>query len=121
MNILLFASAYNGMCQRVHRELESDNHRVSIELSADETVMHEAVLQFQPDLIICPFLKHRVPESIWREHLCLIVHPGIEGDRGPSSLDWAIEMERDDWGVTLLQADAEHEENAKSTNHTEHS
>ena len=107
MNILLFASAYNGMCQRVHRELEAENHRVSIELSANEEVMQEAVEQFQPDLIICPFLKHRVPETIWREHLCLIVHPGIEGDRGPSSLDWAIDMERGHWGVTLLQADEE--------------
>ena len=107
MNILLFASAYNGMCQRVHRELEAENHRVSIELSASEEVMQEAVAQFQPDLIICPFLKHRVPEAIWREHLCLIVHPGIEGDRGPSSLDWAIDMERNQWGVTLLQADEE--------------
>jgi putative two-component system hydrogenase maturation factor HypX/HoxX len=107
LNILLFASAYNGMCQRVHRELEADSHRVSIELSADETVMREAIMHFQPDVIICPFLKHRVPESIWREHLCLIVHPGIEGDRGPSSLDWAIDMERSEWGVTLLQADEE--------------
>lgn len=107
MNILLFASAYNGMCQRVHRELEAENHRVSIELSSNEDVMQEAVAQFEPDLIICPFLKHRVPEAIWRKHLCLIVHPGIEGDRGPSSLDWAIDMEHPEWGVTLLQADAE--------------
>lgn len=107
MNILLFASAYNGMCQRVHRELEAENHRVSIELSANEEVMQDAVAQFQPDLIICPFLKHRVPDAIWRQHLCLIVHPGIEGDRGPSSLDWAIDMEHPEWGVTLLQADAE--------------
>lgn len=107
LNILLFASAYNGMCQRVHRELEAENHRVSIELSANEEVMQTAVAQFQPDLIICPFLKHRVPEAIWRKHLCLIVHPGIEGDRGPSSLDWAIDTGRNTWGVTLLQADAE--------------
>lgn len=107
MKILLFASAYNGMCQRVHRELERDHHQISIELSAAEGDMCTAVDQFQPDLIICPFLKHRVPASIWREHLCLIVHPGIEGDRGPSSLDWAIHSNRQSWGVTLLQADEE--------------
>lgn len=107
MKILLFASAYNGMCQRIHQELESDKHVVSVELSANEQHMINSVAQFQPDLIICPFLKHRVPEIIWREHLCLIVHPGIEGDRGPSSLDWAIDNKLSRWGVTLLQADSE--------------
>lgn len=107
MKILLFASAYNGMCQRMHRELEADQHTISIELSANEQQMISAVEDFQPDLIICPFLKHAVPEKIWRQHLCLIVHPGIEGDRGPSSLDWAITSKTITWGVTLLQADAE--------------
>jgi len=107
VKILLFASAYNGMCQRVHRELEAEQYTVSIELSANEQQMIHAVESFQPDLIICPFLKHAVPEKIWRHHLCLIVHPGIEGDRGPSSLDWAINSEATTWGVTLLQADAE--------------
>ena len=107
MKILLFASAYNGMCQRIHRELEAEQYTISIELSANEQQMISAVEKFQPDLIICPFLKHAVPEAIWRHHLCLIVHPGIEGDRGPSSLDWAIQSKTTTWGVTLLQADAE--------------
>ena len=107
MKILLFASAYNGMCQRIHRELEAEQYTISIELSASEQQMISAVDNFQPDLIICPFLKHAVPEAIWRHHLCLIVHPGIEGDRGPSSLDWAIHSKTTTWGVTLLQADAE--------------
>lgn len=107
MKILLFASAYNSMCQRVHKELEAENHKVSIELSANEHQMIRAVEEFQPDIILCPFLKHAVPEKIWRHHLCLIVHPGIEGDRGPSSLDWAIQGNSTTWGVTLLQADAE--------------
>jgi len=95
------------MCQRIHRELEAEQYTVSIELSANEQQMINAVENFQPDLIICPFLKHAVPEAIWRQHLCLIVHPGIEGDRGPSSLDWAIHSKTTTWGVTLLQADAE--------------
>lgn len=106
MKILLFATAYNGMCQRMHRELEAEKHLVSIELSANEQHMLDAVEEFQPDLILCPFLKHAVPEKIWRHHLCLIVHPGIEGDRGPSSLDWAIDSKTTTWGVTLLQADS---------------
>jgi putative two-component system hydrogenase maturation factor HypX/HoxX len=34
------------------------------------------------------------------------VHPGIVGDRGPSSLDWAIQEGVSEWGVTVLQANA---------------
>ena len=37
-------------------------------------------------------LKTIIPESIWAQHRCLVVHPGPRGDRGPSSLDWAIEL-----------------------------
>lgn len=107
MNILLFATAYNGLCQRVDRELLRAGHRVWIELSAEPDTMSQTVAEVSPDLILCPFLKHRVPESIWREYPCLIVHPGIEGDRGPSSIDWAIHQKLPHWGVTLLQADAE--------------
>lgn len=107
MNILLFATAYNGMCQRVDRELQRDGHSVYIELSPSAEVMEETVARVGPDLIICPFLKHRVPESIWSRTPCLIVHPGIEGDRGPSSMDWAITQGLPYWGVTLLQAETE--------------
>src|SRR4029450_8117152 len=34
----------------------------------------------------------------------IIVHPGPKGDRGPSSLDWAITSGARRWGVTALQA-----------------
>jgi hypothetical protein len=33
-------------------------------------------------VILCPFLTQKIPEDIWQQTLCLIVHPGIEGDRG---------------------------------------
>jgi putative two-component system hydrogenase maturation factor HypX/HoxX len=48
-----------------------------------------------------------IPRSIWSRHRCLIVHPGPVGDRGPSSLDWAIELGTPDWGVTVLEANGE--------------
>ena len=38
---------------------------------------------------------------------CLIVHPGIRGDKGPSALDWAILEDAPRWGVTLIEARAE--------------
>jgi hypothetical protein len=33
--------------------------------------------------------------------------PGIVGDRGPSALDWAITLQEQSWGVTVLQAESE--------------
>ena len=57
-----------------------------------------------PELILAPMLKIAVPKTVWSRHLCLIVHPGIKGDRGPSSLDWAIANQERSWGVSILEA-----------------
>ena len=35
------------------------------------------------------------------------MHPGPVGDRGASSLDWAIELGMGEWGVTVLEATGE--------------
>jgi putative two-component system protein, hydrogenase maturation factor HypX/HoxX len=104
MRILLIASAYNGLCQRTQVELEAIGHEVSRTLALNPDFIRQAIAFFQPDVIICPFLKEKLPEDIWKNHLCLIVHPGIKGDRGPSSLDWAIMNGEQEWGVTVLQA-----------------
>ena len=71
--------------------------------------MTKAASQHSPDIIICPYMKSRVPEIIYRHQKrpCLIVHPGVAGDRGASSIDWAIHDKREKWGVTVLQADKE--------------
>ena len=57
-----------------------------------------------PELILAPMLKIAIPDAVWSRHLCLIVHPGIKGDRGPSSLDWAIANNEKSWGVSILEA-----------------
>ena len=69
--------------------------------------MEEAVTLWRPDLILCPYLTRKIPASIWRKIPTLILHPGPVGDRGPSSLDWAILRREERWGVTLLQANDE--------------
>ena len=66
--------------------------------------MIDAVSRDAPDLIIAPMLKIAIPEEVSSRHLCLIVHPGIRGDRGPSSLDWAIANDERSWGVSILEA-----------------
>lgn len=107
MKILFLTHAFNSLTQRLFIELRGRGHEVSIEFDVNDRVATEAVELYGPDLIIAPFLKRAIPESIWRHHTCLVVHPGIIGDRGPSALDWAILNSESTWGVTVLQANAE--------------
>lgn len=107
MRILFLCHAFNSLTQRLFIELQAEGHQLSVEFDINDTVAQEAVTLFAPDLIIAPFLKRAIAESIWRHHVCLVVHPGIPGDRGPSSLDWAILQRKSRWGVTVLQANGE--------------
>ncbi len=106
MRILLLTHSFNSLAQRIYCELAGLGHELSIEFDIGDEVSAEAVALFAPDLIVAPFLKRAIPESIWAKHVCLVVHPGIVGDRGPSALDWAIQQELHEWGVTVLQAEA---------------
>ena len=45
-----------------------------------------------------------MPAEVWANRPTIIIHPGPKGDRGPSSLDWAITDGVTQWGVTALQA-----------------
>jgi putative two-component system hydrogenase maturation factor HypX/HoxX len=107
MRILLLASAYNSLTQRVHAELADRRHDVAVELALGDEAMREAVRRHNPDLIVAPMLTAVVPADIWSARPCFIVHPGPRGDRGPSSLDWAIMDGARRWGVTVLQATGE--------------
>ena len=104
MRILFISSSYNGLCQRAHIELDNLGHEISITLALSADDVTRAVALFQPKLIICPFLREKIPEDVYNNHLCIILHPGITGDRGPSSLDWAIMNGEAEWGATALQA-----------------
>jgi len=107
MNILFFTTAHNSLSQRAFVELVDRGHRVIVVIASSEDVMLQAVEREHPDLIVAPMLKKVIPASIWQHYTCLIIHPGIKGDRGPSSLDWAMLNGCEEWGVTLLQADAD--------------
>ncbi len=104
MRILLLCSAFNGLSQRAWIELRAKGHEVSVQLANDEEGIRRGVTGVDPDLIICPFLRERVPAEVWKNRRTIIVHPGPKGDRGPSSLDWAITGAEPVWGVTALEA-----------------
>jgi len=107
LRILFLVSAHNGLSQRAWIALTELGHEVTVAVVETAAAMEAAVREHDPELIVCPFLKQMIPESIWAERRCLVVHPGPRGDRGPSSLDWAIELGACDWGVTVLQANGE--------------
>ncbi|MBJ7539679.1 hydrogenase maturation protein [Marinomonas transparens] len=104
MRILFITTSHNGLSQRAWSELLAKGHDIKIQLATSDDAMLDAVEAFRPELILAPFLKKAIPDIIWKNHTCLIVHPGIKGDRGPSSLDWAIMRGYKEWGVTILQA-----------------
>lgn len=107
MRILLVASSFNSLTQRVLVELRDRGNSVSVEVTPDSPAVREAVLRHAPDLVVAPMLKAVVPRDVWTAYRCLIVHPGPVGDRGPSSLDRAIQEGVTEWGVTVLQAEEE--------------
>ena len=107
MRILLLTHAFNSLTQRLGAELRNRGHDISVEFDIADSVTEEAVTLFRPDLIVAPYLRRAIAQSIWSRHVCLIVHPGIVGDQGPSALDWAIQDGVAEWGVTVLQAEAQ--------------
>jgi putative two-component system hydrogenase maturation factor HypX/HoxX len=92
LRILFLVSSHNGLSQRALVALTELGHEVTVAIVDSAAEMQAAADEHRRDLIICPFLKKLIPESVWSKHRCLIVHPGPVGDRGPSSLDWAIEL-----------------------------
>jgi putative two-component system hydrogenase maturation factor HypX/HoxX len=107
MRILLLAHSFNSLTQRLWIELSARGHAVAVELDIRASVTEEAVALHRPDLVIASFLKRAIPASVWQRVRCLVVHPGIRGDRGPSALDWAIQGGEREWGVTVLEANGE--------------
>ncbi len=104
MRILFLTSAHNSLSQRLLVELTDRGHDIRVRVVANSEDMIEAAAHEAPDLIVAPMLKIAIPTEVYARTRCLIVHPGVKGDRGPSSLDWAITNHERAWGVTILEA-----------------
>lgn len=89
--ILLVCTAVNSATQLVWAHLSALKfENVSVQLALNVEAVEEAVKVWQPRIVIGTFLTMKVPESVYRNVMTLIVHPGPPGDVGPSSLDWAL-------------------------------
>ena len=107
LRILFLVSAHNSLSQRAWIALTELGHEVTVAIVDSAAAMEAAVDEHRPQLIVCPMLKTMIPESIWAKASLPGRAPGAAGDRGPSSLDWAIELGAPDWGVTVLEANGE--------------
>lgn len=107
MHILLMASAFNSLTQRAYAELGELGHTVAVEVTPDGDAMRAAVARHEPELVVAPMLTAAIPADVRSARTCLIVHPGPPGDRGPASLDRAVQEGVTAWGVTVLQAEEE--------------
>lgn len=107
MRILLLVTSFNALSQRLHVELGERGHEVSVEIDVNDARTIEAMDLYEPDLVIAPFLKRAIPATVHENKVCMIVHPGIVGDGGPSALDWAMLEGETEWGVTVLEATSE--------------
>lgn len=65
LNIILLSSAFNGLTQRAWLELREAGHSPSVVLFTDEQAVCEQIEHSGADLVICPFLKDRVPQALW--------------------------------------------------------
>jgi len=107
LRILLLVSAFNSLTQRVYCFLKESGHTVNVEFSIDDKSMTNEVEEFKPEIIFSPYLTKKVPKAIWSKVPVIVIHPGVLGDRGASSLDWAVFKDEPTWGVTTLQANDE--------------
>ncbi len=104
MKILLLITAFNSLSQAVYVRLKDKGHCLGVAFSINDTQMINEVKAFSPELILSPFLKNFIPKTIYENYPTYIFHPGPRGDRGPSSLEYALKSHSKEWGVVILRA-----------------
>jgi len=106
LKITLLVSAFNGLTQGVYVALRDRGFLVNVTYAINPTQMQEEIEAFNPQIILCPFLKSYLPKEIYENYPTFIFHPAPIGDRGAYSLDYAVFNEEKFWGGVWLRANA---------------
>ncbi len=109
MQLLLLVTAFNSQTQAVYTRLQDKGHEVCVCFAIDESQMLEEIEAYEPELILCPFLKVYLPASIYENYPTYIFHPGPRGDRGPNALEYALQSYTKEWGLVVLHANSEYD------------
>jgi len=104
MKILLLVSAFNSLTQGVFVKLQDNGHMVGVQYAIDDISIIEEVNRFEPEIILCPYLKKYIPKEVFTKTPTYILHPGVRGDKGHHSLDHVVRDNKKEWGVVLLKA-----------------
>ena len=111
IRIGLLYTRFSSMPQALWVALREDGHEVirpedlEIRTPMSAKDMTRFARLAAADVIFCPFLKEVVPPAVCERTTTWIPHPGIRGDRGPSSLSWAILNGEPRWGLTMVRAE----------------
>jgi len=109
MKITLLITSFNSSSQIAFCALKDMEHTIDVVYAMNPEQMEQEVSSFQPDIIISPFLKKFIPDTLYSKYPCFVLHPGIRGDRGAYSLDNAIREDKREWGVVYLKANDEYD------------
>ena len=79
VHILLVASAFNSLTQRVLAELQDRGHTVGVTLAlGNDDALRDAVQRHAPQLIVAPMLTTAIPEDVWAAFEALVA-AGYDG------------------------------------------
>jgi len=109
MKLLLLVTTFNSQTQAVYTRLQDKGHEVVVCFAISEIQMLEEIEAFNPEMILCPFLKTYLPPSIYENYPTYIFHPGPRGDRGPHALEYALQSHTKQWGLVVLRANSEYD------------
>lgn len=106
MKILLLVTAFNSQTQAVYTRLQDRGEEVSVCFAISERQILEEIEAYEPECILCPFLKVYLPAHIYENYPTYIFHPGPKGDRGPNALEYALQSHTKEWGLVVLRANS---------------
>jgi len=101
MKITLLITTFNSLSQLTYTYLKDKAYKVDVVYSNSCTKLQE-INSFDPDIILCTFLKDFIVKEIYEKYPTFIFHPGIIGDRGAYSLEKSLAFSS--WGVVILKA-----------------
>jgi len=101
--IILLITSFNGLSQAIYTKLKDLNYIVDI-VYATSLTKNDEINLFDPDIILSPFLKHYISKDIYEKYPTFVFHPGLRGDRGAYSIEWALWEEKKKWGGVWLKA-----------------
>jgi len=104
MTLTLLITTYNSLSQAIHTTLKDKGYKIDIVYAINKTQIIKEIKAFNPQIILCPFLKSYIPKEIYETYPTFVFHPAPIGDRGAYSLDYAVFNNVEEWGGVWLKA-----------------